>query len=115
MYWVILVIGALGALFYVVMKIRHGQLATTDAVFWFFFAFALIVAAVFPQCVFFFSDLLKIESPANFVFLCILAIVIFRLLTMSVENASLRNKMNQLVQIVALSEACDEIEDGLQR
>ena len=113
MYWVVLIVGALCALAYVVVKIRHNQLATSDAVFWFLFALALIVMAVFPQVVYSLSSLLGFESPSNFVFLCVLAVVIFRQLSSSVENARLRSKIAQLTQVIALSRSCDSVEDRL--
>lgn len=92
MYWIVLIVGAVLALAYVVVKIRHNQLTTADAVFWFLFALALIVMAVFPQIVYACSAALGFESPSNFVFLCMLAIVIFRQLTVSVELAAQRNQ-----------------------
>ncbi len=104
MYWIVLIAGAICALGYVILKIRHNQLATADAVFWFIFALVLILAALFPQVVFGLSDVLGIESPANFVFLCVLVVVVYRLLTLSVENARLRAKVTTLVQHVALAE-----------
>lgn len=108
MYWAFLIAGAIFALTYVVVKIRHHQLATADAVFWFLFALILIVIAIFPQIVFFFSNLLGFESPANFVFLCLLVVVIYRQLSVSVENARLRTKLTQLTQSVALSQVSNE-------
>ena len=72
--------------------------------FWFLFALALIVVALFPQVVYGLTGLLGMESPANFVFLCVLAIVVYRLLSLSVENARLRAKLTTLVQHVALEE-----------
>ena len=113
MYWIVLIAGAILALIYVVVKIRHNQLATSDAVFWFLLALVLIVMALFPQLVYLFSW--GFESPANFVFLCMLAIVIFRQLTVSVENARLRNKIVQLTQTMALSRTCDSIEESIAR
>ncbi len=77
MYWILLIAGAIFALTYVVVKIRHHQLATADAVFWFLFALTLIIVSIFPQIVFFFSNLLGFESPANLVFLCLLIVVIY--------------------------------------
>lgn len=104
MYWVVLIAGAVGALAYVVLKIRHNQLTTADAVFWFLFALVLIVVAVFPQIAYGLTGLLGMESPANLVFLCVLAVVVYRLLALSVENARLRAKLTTLVQHVALAE-----------
>ncbi|MCI9494330.1 MAG: DUF2304 domain-containing protein [Adlercreutzia mucosicola] len=108
MYWILLIAGAIFALTYVVVKIRHHQLATADAVFWFLFALTLIIVSIFPQIVFFFSNLLGFESPANLVFLCLLIVVIYRQLSASVENARLRTKLTQLTQSVALSQVPDE-------
>ena len=54
MYWIVLIAGAILALIYVVVKIRHNQLATSDAVFWFLLALVLIVMALFPQLVYLF-------------------------------------------------------------
>ena len=81
--------------------------------FWFLLALVLIVMALFPQLVYLFSNALGFESPANFVFLCMLAVVIFRQLTVSVENARLRNKVTQLTQAIALSRSCDGVEESL--
>lgn len=115
MYWIVLIVGAVSALAYVVVKIRHSQLATADAVFWFLFALALIVMTVFPQIVYTCSALLGFESPSNFVFLCVLAIVIFRQLTVSVELARQRNKVSQLTQVIALSRVTEKTEEKLDR
>ena len=104
MYWILLIVGALGMTVYVVTKIRHNQLATSDAVFWFFFSFVLIIMAIFPQGVFALANILGIESPANLVFLCILAVVICRQLAASVEIARQRAKLVALGQAMALSE-----------
>lgn len=115
MYWVALIAGAVLALAYVVVKIRHNQLTTSDAVFWFLFALALIVMAIFPQIIYGFSSVLGIESPANFVFLCMLAVVIYRQLIMAVEHARLRNKITQLTQVIALSRMDDPVEEDMER
>ena len=107
MYWPLLIVGAFLTVAYVLVKIRHNQLMTSDAVFWFFFAVVLIVAALFPQLVFSLSDLLGIESPANFVFLCVLVVVVYRLLALSVEMARRRSKLTALAQDTALKDASD--------
>lgn len=109
-YWIFLILGAILALGYVVVKIRHNQLATTDAVFWFLLALVLIVMAVFPQLVFLLANALGFESPANFVFLCLVCVIIYRQLLASVEIARLRTKLVQLTQFVALANTDDECE-----
>lgn len=115
MYWVFLVVGAILTLAYVAMKIRSGQLATSDAVFWFLLALAFIVIAVFPQLVYWLSGVLGFESPSNFVFLCVLVVIVYRQLSVSVENARLRGKIVQLTQALALSGACRREEAAIMR
>ena len=107
MYWFLLVAGAVVMAVYVVAKICHRQLATSDAVFWFLFSFFLIIMALFPGLVFALSSALGFESPANFVFLCILVVVICRQLAVSVEIARQRAKLTALVRYMALEDFKD--------
>lgn len=102
---IILIIGAILMLGYVLNKIRKSQLQTNDAVFWFFFAGCLVVIAIFPQIVFWLSDLIGIQSPANLVFLILVAILIMRLLAISVENAKQKQRIERLTQNIALKES----------
>ncbi len=115
MYWIVLIAGAILALIYVVVKIRHNQLATSDAVFWFLLALVLIVMALFPTRL----SLLK----------CI-GLRITRQLCFSLHarhcylppahcfggkcEASQRDTV-QLTQTIALSRTCDSIEESIAR
>ena len=101
---ILLIVGAICMLCFVLKRIRCSQLQTNDAVFWFIFAGCLVVISVFPQIIYWLCALLGIESPANLVFLLVIAIVIVKLLAVSVELAQTRNKVNRLVQHVALHE-----------
>lgn len=104
---VFLVFGAVLALAFVLYKIRKGQVQTADAVFWFLLAAILVLLAVFPQIAFWCADALGIESPANFIFLCMVGVLFAKLLLQSVEIARLKAKLTQLVQEVALREVDD--------
>lgn len=98
----LLIAAAILALVYIVRKIRHEELEIANATFWFLFSAALVLIAAFPQIVFFFSDLLGIESPANFVFLAIVAILVIREFFTTVEIARLRKRLVALAQYEAL-------------
>lgn len=106
--FVFLASAAVVALLFVVLKIRKGQVQTSDAVFWFFFATCLVVLAVFPQIAYWCAGLLGIESPANFIFLCVVGILFVKVLMQSVEIARLKDRVNQLAQNIALSETSEE-------
>lgn len=99
---VFLAFGSLLSLGFVLLKIRKKQIQTADAVFWFLLALVFVVLALFPQIAFLLSDFLGIESPANFIFLCALAVLFIKVLLQSVEISKLRTRLSQLTQEVAL-------------
>lgn len=101
---IFLIVGAVATLVFVGVNIRKSQIKTSDAVFWFAFVFCLLALALFPQIAFALSDLLGFQSPSNFVFLVIVAILLIKEFTASVEIAKLKSKVTNLVQEVALTE-----------
>lgn len=105
-----LIAGALLVFAFVLRKIRHSEIKVADSTFWFLFAFSFVVLAVFPQVAFFFSDVLSIESPANFVYLYVIAVLVVHGFSINVELAKVRTKLTNLVQEQALE--CDGKESG---
>ena len=99
---ILLIFGALLTLYFVLTRIRKAAIRTSDAVFWFVFAGCLVILAVFPQIIFFFSNLLGVQSPANLVFLVIVAILLVKEFTSTVEIAKLKDKVSVLTQLIAL-------------
>ena len=99
-----LIVCALLVFIYVLRKIRHSEVKIADSTFWFIFALLLVLLAVFPQIAFFLSDIFGIESPANFVFLAIIAVLLIREFFTTVELSQLRNKVVALAQSEALAE-----------
>lgn len=110
---VALVAGALCAFVFVLRKIRKSEIKIADSTFWFLFAASLVLLAVFPQIAFFFSGLLAIESPANFVFLYVVAVLVIREFYSTVELSQLRGKLTALAQEEALRSAvpCDKLDE----
>lgn len=102
---VALIGGAICALAFVLRRIRKSEVKIADSTFWFLFAVSLVLLALFPQIAFFFSDLLAIESPANFVFLYVIAALVIREFNSTVELSQLRSKLAALAQEQALREA----------
>lgn len=100
----LLVLGAIAAFAYILRKIRKSEIKIADSSFWFLFALGLVLLAIFPQIAYFFCRIFSIESPVNFVYLVIIAILIIRQFAMSVEVSRLRNKITMLVQEKALED-----------
>lgn len=98
----LLVAGAALTLAFVILKVRKSEIKTSDTVFWFLLVACLLLLAVFPQIAFWLSDVFEVQSPANLVFLIIVAILLIKEFTASVEIAKLRSKVTYLVQEIAL-------------
>ena len=104
---IFLVIIAFVMLVFVLRKIKKSEMQSDDSVFWFLFAASFVLLAVFPQIAFFFANLLGIASPANFIFLYAIGILLIKVFSLSTKIAHLRLKLNALVQEIALREKDD--------
>lgn len=111
---IFLLCSAFLVLFFVVRKIKRAEFETMDAVFWLVFILVLAILAVFPQIAYAVSGVLGFDSPSNFVFLCVIAILIMRVFTLNVKQAHLRSSFTSLIQELALREAikADEARDA---
>ena len=100
-----LLVGALLTFWLILRKIRKAEVTIADSTFWFLFALSLVLMGVFRQIPFFFADLFSIESPANFVFVYVIAVLVIRKFYATVEVSQLRAKLRNLVQNQALADA----------
>ena len=87
---------------FVIKKIRCTQLYIDDAIYWIAFSVMLFVLSLFPQIAIGASKLLGIESPANFVFLFVIFVVMVKLFHLSIELSVQKHRLNRLVQKLAL-------------
>ncbi|MBQ6455122.1 MAG: DUF2304 domain-containing protein [Eggerthellaceae bacterium] len=111
---IVLVIGALIVFLGIVWKIRKAELSIASSVFWFLFTISLLLLAFFPQIAYFFSHLFNIESPSNFVFLYVIAVLLVRSFMDTIQITKLHEKHNDIVQEQALASVCppDPSSDG---
>lgn len=112
---VVLIVGALCVFAFILRKIRKSEIKIADSTFWFLFAASFVLLALFPQIAFFFSGILGVESPANFVFLYVIAVLLMREFISTVELSKLRNRLTALAQDEALREASSVDEAGRGR
>lgn len=99
---VFLIVSAVAVLFFVIRTIKKSKFETSDAVFWLFFTAALVLLGVFPQISYGLSNLLGFASPSNFIFLCVIAILLIRVFALTAKVASLKMKVDLLIQEIAL-------------
>lgn len=101
---IFLLLGAVLLLVLVARKIKKSQFDTHDTFFWLGLSVLLILAAAFPQLVYVIADLLGFQSASNFVFLAVIAILLWRLFRLQENVVTLRRKLTTLVQEIALKD-----------
>lgn len=108
-----LLISALLIFWLILRKIRRSEVIIADSTFWFLFALSLVLMGVFRQIPFFFAGIFGIESPANFVFAYVIAVLILREFYSTVEISQLRARVRGLAQKEALKKMVVESEDEM--
>ena len=73
---VMLLVASLVTAVWILRKIRKNRVKQEDALFWLCFAFMLALFGIFPKLSYMMAEILGIQSPANFVFLAVIAILI---------------------------------------
>ena len=101
---IVLIVISVLVLIYVLRKISKSKLSISDSIFWIVFAILLLLLSVFPQIAFFFSGLLGIETPLNFVLLFFIALMILKLFLMSIKISQLEEKNKQMAQKIAMDQ-----------
>lgn len=99
---IFLVVSAVAVLYFVVRKIKKSKFEASDSIFWLFFIAVLVVLGAFPQISYGLANILGFESPSNFIFLCVIAILLIRMFSLTAKVSLLRTKLDSLVQEVAL-------------
>jgi len=105
---VLLIASSVAMLATVLLKIRKSKFQIYDGIFWFFLSLIFMVLSIFPQLVIHISSLLGIESPANLVFLFVLALLLLKLFLMSIKISRLEYKLMELTQRVVIEQTDKE-------
>ncbi len=118
---IVLIVASVLVVFYTIRKIRKSQLNIDDSVFWIGFSVMLLVMSIFPQIVTFFTHLLGIASPVNFVFLFVIFLILIKLFKLAIDLSITKHRLNHLIQRIAIinhdvdentSKRLDDIESG---
>ena len=99
---IVLITACVIACVYTLRKIRKSQINVDDAFFWILFSIVLLVLGIFPDIAVFFSELLGIEAPSNFVFLVTIFIVLFKLFSVAIDLSVQKRRLNALIQRLAI-------------
>ena len=99
---ILLLIGALFAMGIVINSVRKSKIRISDSVYWVVSAGILVLFALIPQLAYFFSGLFGFMSPANFVLLLVIVMILIRLFHQSCAISKLTFKVEQLSSELAL-------------
>lgn len=99
---ILLIVVSLAATASVIGRIRRAKMQIEDAVFWVLFSFLLILLALCPLLLYFFTNLLGMQSPANLLFLVVIALLLAKVFSMSVKMSLLEEKLSTMAQEMAL-------------
>ena len=94
----VLIIIPILAQIFIVVKIRKLKMKSEDAIFWLVFSAIIVLLGIFPGIAITISGWLGILSPANFVFLVIIALLLLKTFSLTTKLAVLERKFQSLVQ-----------------
>ncbi len=101
---VLLIFGSILCFVIVIRKIKVTKMRIEASIFWIFFALSIVFMALFPSVVIWGTNSLGVDSPVNFVYLIIFAVLILEIFALSIKLSHLENKLNSLIQQVAIRE-----------
>lgn len=100
---ILLILGALLSLAMVGQQVKKNKILIEDAVFWVVLAAVLVIMALFPGLVMSLAYYLGFMSASNFVYLVVIALLLWKVFTNSAEISRLKAKVNELAQEIALA------------
>ena len=108
----LLLVASVVTALWILWKIRKNRVRQEDALFWICFSILLAMLGIFPQISYIISEYLGIQSPANFVFLAIIAILIEKIFSLSIQVSILESKMEIMAAELAIR--CKNMEDSVK-
>ena len=96
---------SIAALIFVIGYIRKSRVQIEDTIFWVVISVVLVIFAVVPAIVYVIAWVLQIESPANFVFLLLISILLVNQFYLTMKVSGLQIKLREVTQRIALDSA----------
>lgn len=109
-----LIVASILTLLYMMRKIRKSHLKIDDSIFWILFSVGLFILSIVPDISLYASDILGIQSPANFIFVAIIFILLLKQFLMTVKISKLENRLQTLAQRLAITERTRMMQEHTQ-
>lgn len=101
---VLLIVVSFLTLVLIIAKVRKSRIRIEDSVSWICIASLLLVISIFPQIVYFFTDILGIVSPVNLVFLVMIFALFVQCTNLSIRLSQTVTKTKELTQQLAIEQ-----------
>lgn len=109
----LLLIASVVTAIWILRKIRKNGIKQEDALFWICFAIVLAVLGIFPGFSYLMAELFGIQAPSNFVFMAIIAILMEKMFSLSIQISWLESKVEVMAAELAIR--CKNIEDNVNK
>ena len=101
---ILLLVFSIGSFWYIIRKIKKAQIRIEDSIFWIFSWGIIVVISIFPEIVYFFTHILRIMSPVNFVYLVIVFVLLIKVFLLSLKLSQMENKVKNLAEEIAIKD-----------
>lgn len=101
---ILLLVSSLAVSAYAVVHMRRTHMQLQDSLFWLLFSLVLVLLGVFPNIAVSLANLLGVMSPANLVFLIVIALLVYKVFALSSRISDLDSKLGRLAQDQAIQE-----------
>ena len=88
----------------ILLLLRNRKLNLKYTLLWLLSAIVLLIVTIFPQIIYFLSDLIGVQTPINLVFIFTGMFSILIILSLTVIVSKLNKKITDLTQSIALLE-----------
>ncbi len=111
----ILLVGVLLYLLLIIYLMKKGRMSLKYSLMWFFSGLMLLICAIFPRIIGFFTDLLGIYSETNGIFFVGVCFILLIILSLTSIASGLSERIRTLVQTQAMLEKrVRELEEKLE-
>ena len=104
-----LILGCIVTAAFVLRKIKKSQFKIGDTLYWLFFCAFLLAMSLFPNAVYWLSELIGFESPSNFIFVVIIFLLLVKIFLLDARVAKVEDKLTKLAQKYAIDNESKEI------
>lgn len=105
---VVLIIGSILFFIFLLRTVKKAKLNIDVATLWIVFSLAMILLAIFPEVVYFFTSLIGIDAPVNGIYLVIIFIMLVMIFGLYMKISKLEIKINKLTETIAIEKKKNE-------